>query len=46
MFLLFLGELFAQAPIEQYPGSSVEAVSDSSRYFVIKVVDVSGECSL
>lgn len=36
------GELFAQAPIDTYPGSSVEAVSDSSRYFVIKVVDVGG----
>lgn len=36
------GELFAQAPISQYPGPSVESVSDSSRYFVLKIVDVSG----
>jgi len=36
------GDLFAEAPIDQYPGPSVEAVSDSSRYFVIKIVDVSG----
>lgn len=36
------GELFAQAPVDQYPGPAIEAVSDSSRYFVIKVVDVSG----
>uniref|UniRef100_T2M9U2 Adaptin ear-binding coat-associated protein 1 n=1 Tax=Hydra vulgaris TaxID=6087 RepID=T2M9U2_HYDVU len=36
------GELFAQAPIDQYPGPVVEAVSDSSRYFVIKIQDESG----
>ena len=36
------GELFAQAPIDQYPGPAVEAVLDSSRYFVIKIVDVTG----
>jgi len=36
------GELFAQAPIDHYPGPAVEAVSDSSRYFVIKVVDEDG----
>jgi len=32
------GELFAEAPIDQYPGPSVESVVDSSRYFVIKIV--------
>ncbi|XP_060766847.1 adaptin ear-binding coat-associated protein 2 [Neoarius graeffei] len=36
------GELFAQAPVDQYPGPSVEAVTDSSRYFVIKIEDGSG----
>ncbi|XP_783531.4 adaptin ear-binding coat-associated protein 1 [Strongylocentrotus purpuratus] len=36
------GELFAQAPIETYPGVEVEAVTDSSRYFVIRIQDESG----
>ncbi|XP_077386863.1 adaptin ear-binding coat-associated protein 2 isoform X1 [Festucalex cinctus] len=36
------GELFAQAPVEQYPGSVVEAVTDSSRYFVIRIEDGNG----
>lgn len=36
------GELFAQAPVDQYPGPSVEAVTDSSRYFVIKIEDGNG----
>uniref|UniRef100_A0A3Q1GF93 NECAP endocytosis associated 2 n=1 Tax=Acanthochromis polyacanthus TaxID=80966 RepID=A0A3Q1GF93_9TELE len=36
------GELFAQAPVEQYPGGVVEAVTDSSRYFVIRIEDGSG----
>ncbi|XP_017542363.1 adaptin ear-binding coat-associated protein 2 [Pygocentrus nattereri] len=36
------GELFAQAPVEQYPGSAVEAVTDSSRYFVIRIDDGNG----
>ncbi|XP_012879032.1 PREDICTED: adaptin ear-binding coat-associated protein 1 [Dipodomys ordii] len=33
------GELFAQAPVEQYPGIAVETVTDSSRYFVIRIQD-------
>uniref|UniRef100_A0ABK0LRB2 Adaptin ear-binding coat-associated protein 1 n=1 Tax=Rattus norvegicus TaxID=10116 RepID=A0ABK0LRB2_RAT len=33
------GELFAQAPVEQYPGIAVETVADSSRYFVIRIQD-------
>jgi len=33
------GELFAACPVEQYPGMSVEAVTDSSRYFVVCVQD-------
>ncbi|XP_030633426.1 adaptin ear-binding coat-associated protein 2 [Chanos chanos] len=36
------GELFAQAPVDQYPGSVVEAVTDSSRYFVIRIEDGNG----
>lgn len=37
------GELFAQAPVNEYPGVEVEAVMDSSRYFVVKIVDPSGK---
>ncbi|KAM3878187.1 adaptin ear-binding coat-associated protein 2 [Diretmus argenteus] len=36
------GELFAQAPVDQYPGCVVEAVTDSSRYFVIRIEDGNG----
>lgn len=36
------GELFAACPIDTYPGTAVEAVTDSSRYFVIKIVDDGG----
>ncbi|XP_076003264.1 adaptin ear-binding coat-associated protein 2 isoform X1 [Genypterus blacodes] len=36
------GELFAQAPVEQYPGSAVEAVTDSSRYFVVRIESDNG----
>lgn len=36
------GELFAQAPVEEYPGIAVETVSDSSRYFVLRIQDESG----
>ncbi|XP_069040191.1 adaptin ear-binding coat-associated protein 2 isoform X2 [Lepisosteus oculatus] len=36
------GELFAQAPVEQYPGIAVEGVADSSRYFVVRIEDGSG----
>lgn len=37
------GELFAQAPVEEYPGNAVETVSDSSRYFVLRIQDDNGE---
>ncbi len=33
------GELFGACPVEHYPGSSVEPVTDSSRYFVICLQD-------
>ncbi|XP_075893409.1 adaptin ear-binding coat-associated protein 2 isoform X1 [Nelusetta ayraudi] len=36
------GELFAQAPVTEYPGCIVEAVTDSSRYFVIRIEDGNG----
>ena len=32
-------ELFAACPVEGYPGLAVEAVTDSSRYFVICILD-------
>lgn len=36
------GDLFAKCPIENYPGVAVEAVSDSSRYFVLRIQDDNG----
>lgn len=36
------GELFAKCPVDQYPGVAIEAVSDSSRYFVVRIQDDSG----
>lgn len=36
------GELFAQAPVEQFPSIAVEGVTDSSRYFVIRIEDGNG----
>ncbi|XP_013811672.1 adaptin ear-binding coat-associated protein 1 [Apteryx mantelli] len=36
------GELFAQAPVDQYPGIAVETVTDSSRYFVIRIQNGTG----
>ena len=36
------GELFAACPIDTYPGPAIEAVTDSSRYFVIKIMDDGG----
>uniref|UniRef100_A0A7N9D8H3 NECAP PHear domain-containing protein n=1 Tax=Macaca fascicularis TaxID=9541 RepID=A0A7N9D8H3_MACFA len=35
-------ELFAQAPVDQFPGTAVESVTDSSRYFVIRIEDGNG----
>lgn len=37
------GQLFAQCPIDKYPGLAIEAVSDSSRYFVLKIVNDNGQ---
>lgn len=36
------GELFAQAPVDQFPGIAVETVTDSSRYFVLRIQDGNG----
>ncbi|XP_059160459.1 adaptin ear-binding coat-associated protein 1-like [Physella acuta] len=36
------GELFAQCPVDSYPGIAIEPVMDSSRYFVIRIKDDSG----
>ncbi|XP_033015209.1 adaptin ear-binding coat-associated protein 2 isoform X2 [Lacerta agilis] len=36
------GELFAQAPVDQFPSITVESVTDSSRYFVIRIEDGNG----
>lgn len=36
------GELFAKCPIESYPGIAIEAVNDSSRYFVLRIQDDNG----
>ena len=38
-----LGELFAQCPVDTFPGTAIECVLDSSRYFVLKIVDISGK---
>jgi len=36
------GELFAKAPIDSYPGTAIQSVLDSSRYFVVRLQDESG----
>lgn len=36
------GELFAACPVDSYPSIAVESVSDSARYFVVRVKDESG----
>ena len=35
------GALFATCPIDSYPGIAIEPVSDSSRYFVLRILDES-----
>jgi hypothetical protein len=34
--------LFAACPIDSYPSTAVENVSDSARYFVLRIKDDSG----
>lgn len=36
------GQLFANCPVEAYPGVAIEPVSDSSRYFVLRIQDDNG----
>ena len=38
-----VGELFAACPVRAFPGTDVEPVSDSSRYFLLKLEDTSGD---
>lgn len=42
LYLYITGELFAQAPVNEFPGIAVETVSDSSRYFVLRIQDDNG----
>uniref|UniRef100_A0A0N5ALE0 Ubiquitin-conjugating enzyme E2 J2 n=1 Tax=Syphacia muris TaxID=451379 RepID=A0A0N5ALE0_9BILA len=37
------GQLFANCPVDQYPGVSIEPVIDSSRYFVIRLKNDNGQ---
>lgn len=37
------GELFATCPVDAFPGLAVESVSDSSRYFLLRLEDTSGK---
>lgn len=39
------GELFAKCPIDKYPGVALESVTDSSRYFVVKIQDDNGRAA-
>ena len=45
VYHLSSGELFAVCPVDSFPGLAVEPVSDSSRYFVLRLKDPSGICS-
>ena len=40
---LKIGELFAACPVDNYPGTAVESVSDSARYFVLRIKDESSK---
>lgn len=35
-------QLFANCPVDTYPGVAIEPVSDSSRYFVLRIQDDNG----
>lgn len=37
------GQLFANCPIDEYPGICIEPVIDSSRYFVIRLRNDNGQ---
>eukprot|EP00122_Pirum_gemmata_P012494 Pgem_evm1s11616 len=36
---VYIGEVFAETHIDSFPSPSIETVSDSSRYFVLKIQD-------
>lgn len=36
------GQLFANCPVDAYPGVAIEPVSDSSRYFVLRIIHDDG----
>lgn len=40
------GQLYCQAPVLSFPGTQVQPVIDSRRYFVVKVVSDSGRTAL
>jgi hypothetical protein len=40
---MFAGQLFANAPIDKYPSVAIEAVADSSRYFVLRLLNDNGQ---
>uniref|UniRef100_H2ZRB7 NECAP PHear domain-containing protein n=1 Tax=Ciona savignyi TaxID=51511 RepID=H2ZRB7_CIOSA len=37
------GNLFAEAPVPEYPGVAVESVTDSSRYFILRIINTEGK---
>lgn len=39
------GELFGKCPVDKYPGLAIESVSDSSRYFVVRLQDDNGRAA-
>lgn len=41
-YFICIGDLFAKCPIEEFPGVAIEAVLDSSRYFVVRLKDDDG----
>ncbi|KAF2352037.1 Ribosomal protein L12 family [Trinorchestia longiramus] len=36
------GQMFAKCVVDKYPGLAIEAVTDSSRYFVVRILDEQG----
>ncbi|KAA0202140.1 hypothetical protein HAZT_HAZT011973 [Hyalella azteca] len=36
------GQMFAKCVVDKYPGGAIEAVTDSSRYFVVRILDEQG----
>jgi adaptin ear-binding coat-associated protein 1/2 len=42
IIIIYKGELFAACPVDAYPSAAVESVSDSARYFVLRIKDDQG----